>query len=285
MAEHDEHAAQIDGWRSVAAGWARRRDLVWESTRGVSERLVELLAPQPGEQVLDVAAGPGDTGFLAAPLLEPTGRLVSTDAVEEMLEAGRRRAAELGIANASFVAGDAIALPFPDGSFDGVLCRFGVMLVPDCAAATREIRRVLGSTGRAAVAVWAESERNPWMTAAGRAALALGLAEPPARDTPGPFRLGAPGRLRAELQAGGLRVACEEEVAVVWRASSLDEWWGTSLDTSRLLGQLVERHDVATIARLRADAEERLSEYVSAGGSLAVPGVARVALARPSPDS
>jgi SAM-dependent methyltransferase len=281
VGEHDEHAAQVEGWRTVAAGWTRRRGLLWESTRAVSERLVELLAPRPGEQVLDVAAGPGDTGLLAAPLLEPGGRLVSTDAVAEMLDAGRQRAAELGVTNVAFVTGDATDLPFDDGAFDGVLCRFGVMLVPDCAAAAREIRRVLDPGGRAAIAVWAESGRNPWMTAAGRAALALGLVEPPDRDAPGPFRLGAPGRLGAELEAGGLRVEREEEVAVTWRASSLDEWWGTSLDTSRLLGQLVEQLDVATIARLRADAEERLGEYVAAGGAVAVPGVARVALARP----
>ena len=68
----------------------------------MSERLVELLAPRPGQTIVDLAAGPGDTGFLAAPLLAPGGRLVTTDVAPEMLDAARRRAAELGLEDVEF---------------------------------------------------------------------------------------------------------------------------------------------------------------------------------------
>ncbi|MGL6280133.1 MAG: class I SAM-dependent methyltransferase, partial [Gaiella sp.] len=275
----EERHAQIEAWRAVAGGWERQRHLVWDATRAVSERLVELLDPSPGEQLLEVAAGPGDTGLLAVPRLRPGGRLVSTDAVPEMVEAARRRAAELGVVEAEFVVADAIELPFPDGAFDAALCRFGVMLVPDCVAAARELARVLRPDGRAAVAVWAEGDRNLWITAAGRAAVRLGVIEPPAADAPGPFRLAEPGRLRGVLELGGLAVTLEAEVDVVWRAASLDEWWAISLDTSRLVGRLAEEVDAATLARVRASAQERLAPFVVADGSLAVPGVARVALA------
>ena len=64
---------EVEAWRAVAAGWERHRELAWASTRPVSERLVELLDPQPGETILDLAAGPGDTGFLAAPRLQLEG--------------------------------------------------------------------------------------------------------------------------------------------------------------------------------------------------------------------
>ena len=143
----------IRAWRSVAAGWERRRDLIWDATRVVSERLVELLDPAPGQAVLELAAGPGDTGFLALRRLRPGGRLVSTDVAPEMVEAARRRADELGVEGVSFAVEDAASLGFADGSFDGLLCRWGLMLVPDMAAVAAEMRRVVRPGGRVAVAV------------------------------------------------------------------------------------------------------------------------------------
>lgn len=283
MPDDAARQAQLEAWRAVAGGWERRRQVVWEATSSVSARLVELLEPAPGQSVVEVAAGPGDTGLLAAPLLLPGGRLLSTDGVPDMVGAARRRAAELGIANVDFAVADAAELPLADASFDGALCRFGVMLVPDCVAAARELGRVVRPGGRVTVAVWAEGEQNPWMTVTGRAALRLGLMDPPDPEAPGPFRLAAPGRLRRVLEQAGLEVQHEEEVAVTWRAASLDEWWAVALDTSRMLSLLVARLDVADVDRIRRASEKRLEPFLAEDGSLAVPGVARVALATPAP--
>lgn len=279
MADREARRAQLDAWRAVAAGWERRRAIFWDATSVVSQRLVELVAPSPGETLLELAAGPGDTGFLAAPRLLPGGRLLSTDGVPEMVEAARRRGTELGLDNVDYAVADAAELHYDTASVDGVLCRFGVMLVPDCGAVASEIARVLRPAGRAAVSVWAESDRNPWMTAPGRAALELGLADRPDPEAPGPFRLAAPGHLRGVLEDGGLQVEVEEEVEVTWHAASLGEWWEVVLDTSRMLGLLVERLSPADVMRVRDGAERRLASYVGPAGSLAVPGVARVALA------
>jgi SAM-dependent methyltransferase len=279
MGDAAARGAQLDAWRAVAGGWERRRALVWDATREVSERLVALLDPAPGDDLLEVAAGPGDTGLLAAAHVAPDGRLLSTDGVPQMVDAARRRAAELGLDNVDFAVADAAELGLPAASFDGALCRFGVMLVPDCDAAVRELARVLRPGGRAAVAVWAESERNPWLTVTGRAALRLGLAERPDPEAPGPFRLAAPGRLRSLLEGAGLEVHVEEEVSVTWRAGSLDEWWDVALDTSRSLAVLVTQLSSADVARVRAGAEERLAPFVDDEGAVAVPGVARVVLA------
>lgn len=263
----------------MAGGWERRRALFWEATRPVSERMVEQLDPREGDTVLDLAAGPGDTGFLAAHRIGDTGRLISTDVAPEMVEAAQRRGTELGLENVEYRVVDAAAIDLPHGSVDGVLCRYGVMLVPDCEAAAREMARVMRPGARTAVAVWAEPDRNDWMTAAGRATLALGLADRPAPDAPGPFRLADPKRLRRLLEHAGLDVTGIEEVEITWRASSLDEWWEVTLDTSRMLAKATESATATEIAAVRADAGERLSQYVATDGSLAVPGVARVALA------
>ena len=138
MGEH------VDNWRSVASGWERQRQLFLTSTGMVSERLVALLDPRPGEAILELAAGPGDTGLLAARSLGPGGRLVSTDFAPEMVEAARRRAAELGLEEVvTFAVEDMQSLSFADSSFDGAVCRWGWMLVPDMETAAREISRVL----------------------------------------------------------------------------------------------------------------------------------------------
>jgi SAM-dependent methyltransferase len=270
-----------DAWRAVAAGWERQRPLFLQSTHLVSERLVELLDPRPGETILELAAGPGDTGLLAAGALAPGGRLVSTDVASEMVEAARRRAAELALGElVSFAVEDMESLSFADASFDGALCRWGLMLVPDMQAAATEIARVLRPEGRIALAVWADPDDNDWMTAAGRSALELGLVERPDPDAPGPFRLAREGALESLLTEAGLAVERVEDVLVTWRAASLDAWWEIARDTSRSLAVILESTTAEDAEAIRAGAERRLERYVEADGSLTVPGRTYVALAR-----
>ncbi len=240
---------------------------------------MELLGPREGETIVDLAAGSGDTGFLAAPLVEPGGRLVTTDVAPEMLDAARRRADELGLAGVEFRLEDAAALSFDDASVNGILCRWGVMLVPDMDAAAAEIARVLRPGGRAALAVWAAPDENDWMTAPGRSALELGLIERPDPEAPGPFRLSADGALTALLASVGLAVEAVEDVPLVWRAASLDEWWDVVRDTSRMLATLLDAVGPEDAQAVRAGSERRLAHAVAPDGSVAVPGLARVAVA------
>ena len=242
--------------------------------------MVELLEPSPGHRILELAAGLGETGFRALPLILPGGGLHSTDAAPEMVSSARNRAADLGLAGVTFAVEDAARLSLADGSFDGVLCRFGLMLVPEMERAAGEISRVLRPGGRAVLAVWASSRLNPWMTAAGRAALELGLTDPPDHDAPGPFRLADPERLRGVVSAGGLEIERVEDVAVEWVAASRDEWWETSRDTSRMLSMLLERLSADEALALRRRAEDHLRAYTAGDGSLAVPGVARIVVAK-----
>ena len=109
---------------------------------------MQAVAPQPGEKVLELAAGLGETGLLAAELVAPGGEVVISDQAEGMLEGARERAAELGIANVRFqvLSGEWIDLPI--ASVDIVLCRWGYMLMVDPAAALTETRRVLAPGGR-----------------------------------------------------------------------------------------------------------------------------------------
>jgi SAM-dependent methyltransferase len=209
----------------------------------------------------------------------PGGRLVTSDVAPEMVDVARRRATELGVSDVAFAIEDAASLSFDDGSFDGVLWRWGPMLVPDMEAAIRELRRVLRPGGRAAIAVWASPSANEWMTASGRAALELGLVDPPDRDAPGPFRLAGDGLLSEALEHGGLNVEVVEDVAMTWEAPSLGDWWSISCDMSRMLALLAERLTPDELRAVKERAEELLAGYVQPDRTLVVPGLARVALA------
>jgi ubiquinone/menaquinone biosynthesis C-methylase UbiE len=126
--------------------------------------MITELAPRPGDTVLELAAGVGDTGFEAAAILGDGGRLISTDFSPAMVEAARRRGAELGLQNVEYRVMDAERLELDPNSVDGVLCRYGYMLMPDPAAAFAETRRVLRPGGRLVLAVWGAPERNPFFS-------------------------------------------------------------------------------------------------------------------------
>src|SRR3954465_15361411 len=96
----------------------------------VSHWMVDAIAPQPGHTVLELAAGPGDTGFLAAELIQPGGTLISSDFSPEMLSVPQRRAEALGVPNVRFRQIDPErSIDLDAAGVDGVLSRWGYMLM------------------------------------------------------------------------------------------------------------------------------------------------------------
>jgi len=234
----------------------------------VGERLVDALDPQAGETILELACGPGDTGFTAAARLGPEGKLISTDFAEGMVAAARRRSAELGLTNVEHRVVDAEAIDLPDGIIDGVLCRWGYMLMPDPARALAETRRVLRPGGRVSFSIWAEARDNPWAAVAGRVAMDLGFAQPPEPDSPGPFRLGDADRVQALVVASGFGAPQIDDV--------------TSRDLSSSLKTTLLTLAEPDAERLHELTEQALAPYTGDDGSLTIPGLTRNVLARKS---
>ena len=104
---------------------------MWEGSRGVGEWMVEALDPQPGQTILELAAGTGETGFLAAARVGDDGKLISTDFAPKMVDAARAETERLGLTNVELRQLDAEDMDLPDDSVDGVLCRWGYMLMAD----------------------------------------------------------------------------------------------------------------------------------------------------------
>ncbi len=210
----------------MAAGWQRHNDVIWQASLQVGEWLVDKVAPEPGQTIVELAAGPGDTGFVAARLVGKDGRLISTDFSPNMVEVAEARAGSLGVSNAEFRVMDAENIDLADNAVDGILCRFGFMLMLDPQAALAECRRVLRPGGRLAFAVWTGPEKNPWVGIIGMVLRQQGY-EPPG-DPFGPggmFSMASEEQVRAMLASAGFQGVETEEMEVHWRFEDFAGFW------------------------------------------------------------
>jgi SAM-dependent methyltransferase len=275
----DDRDELLDRWEGMAAGWKATRASFQHITEPISQWMVEAIHPQPGHRVLELAAGLGDTGLLAAQLVAPGGSVLITDGTAGMVDAAREHAEEVGATNVELRTMQAEWIDLPTASVDGVLCRFGYMLLVDPEAALRETRRVLKPGGRVALAVWDELERNPWMGVIREALVTSGHAPAAVPQGPGPFALGAPGAVEELLDATGFEDVEVAPLDLDIDFPSLDAWWDYVMQTSMTTAEIVRGLAPAEHYRLRDLVDAGYAPYVRDDGSLHVPGRALVAAA------
>ena len=278
--DRDEYRrTSLANWQTMAEGWERRRADMDTVTEPIRDWLVRELAPKPGETILELAAGPGDTGFAAAALLGDEGQLISTDFSSEMTEVARRRGRELGLLNVEYRTMDAEHLELEDDSVDGVICRFGFMLMSDTEAALAETRRVLRPGGRLVLATWRGPERNPWVAIGGRILTARGFMPPNEPGAPGMFTMSDHGRVESLLAAAGFTDVLIDDVPVRMPYGDVDEYVTATRDTG---GAFARAFNEASEEEQRAITQELAEAFTpfEVDGGLALPGLALVALAR-----
>jgi SAM-dependent methyltransferase len=278
MAEDYRQASQ-DIWDQMAAGWDADRRWVAESSRPVAKWLVDALDPQPGETILELAAGVGDTGLAAASRLGDSGRLISTDFSAQMVDAARRRAEELGASNVEFRTMDAERMDLADDSIDGVVCRWGYMLMADPENALRETRRVLRPGGRVALAAWAEVDANPWSAVPGQELVAHGLVEPPEPGAPGQYAWARHGLIGEVLDAAGFGEHHVEPLDFTFDYRSAADWWRTVLSCSNRLATAVAKADDNVVDAIAERLDEAAEAFRAPDGTLRVPARTWVAWA------
>jgi SAM-dependent methyltransferase len=277
MSDYREESLQR--WHGVAAGWEAMRERFQRAVMPVSHWMVDAIHPQPGHRVLELAAGLGDTGLLAAELVAPGGSVIITDGTEGMIEAARRRAEEVGARNVELRTMQAEWIDLPAASVDGALCRFGYMLLVDPEAALRETRRVLKPGGRVALAVWGPLDRNPWFEVTRAALLERELLPPPPPDAPGPMALSEPGAVEELLETAGFDDIEVEPLELAFEPASLDDWWEYVTTTSPGVGEAVRGLAPADHYKLRDLIDAGYAPYVRDDGSLKLPALALVAAA------
>jgi SAM-dependent methyltransferase len=263
----EQRAALLEIAEAVAPGWERRRAEIEEVATPVREWMLHMLRPREGDAVLELAAGIGDTGFEAAAILGESGRLITSDLSPAMLAAARRRGAEIGVDNVDYRVIDAERIELADDSVDGVLCRFGYMLMPDPAAAFAETRRVLRPGGRLTLAVWGRIERNPWIAIVGISLGQRGHIPPPEPPpAPGPFSMADPERVARLLRDAGFSEVRTAEIEGRFMFADADEYLGLIADTAGPFALALQGLTQDERAAVGADVEDSLRRYTADDG-------------------
>jgi ubiquinone/menaquinone biosynthesis C-methylase UbiE len=252
----------LDVWTESARHWTKYSDTLHRMFVPLTRALIERAGIGQGQTVLDVAGGAGEPSLTIAEVVGPEGSVTCTDGVAQMVEAARAEAQRRGLTNMRFQQCPADSLPFPDGSFDVVVSRLGVMFFPDPVAAFREMLRVLRPNGRIALAVWAKSEVNPFCYLVTRVMdqhVKSPAADP---DAPNAFRFAEPGKLVNVLkQAGAVNV--EESIATfdIEAPISARQFWEIRSHTSDTLRDKLAKLPANEQSQIAVEVEQAVQEF------------------------
>ncbi|HTQ67070.1 MAG TPA: methyltransferase domain-containing protein [Solirubrobacteraceae bacterium] len=218
--QEEFRAGQRRDWNQASEGWREWSDFIDRWTTPVSERLTAMARLEPGQRVLDVAAGYGEPSLTAARIVGPQGSVVATDISPGMLAYGRERAAGTGMQNVEFIEADAASLDFAAGSFDAALSRWGIIFEPDAEGAAGRIREFLRPGGRMAISSWGPPERVPFMAVPMVTLRKVLDVPPPPPGVPGPLSRPTRDAIAGLLEGGGFSGVEVEELEITFEYDS-----------------------------------------------------------------
>lgn len=216
--------AQREQWNKDGAAWRRWNPFLDRWYGEATRQMLDLARIQPGQRILDIAAGAGEPAVSAAQRVGPGGYVLATDISEGIVALALEVARERGFEQIETRAMDGEKPDVPDASFDAALCRLGLMYMPHPVTALREWRRALGTNGRVAVVVFSTPDRNPWGAVPASIIRRRAQLPPPAAGQPGPFSLGAPGVLEGLFRDAGFAEPEVRAVPAPHRAASAAEY-------------------------------------------------------------
>lgn len=204
-AEAQAASPLVDFWNEVLAPkLITYQHILIGAGRRHSEQILRSLDIKPGDKVLDVGCGFGDTAIDLANLVAPTGKVLGVDCCQDFLDRAWHRAELCWIPNVWFERRD-IETERPDDLFDFVFARFGTQFFANPVAGLRSMRKCLRPGGRMAHIVWRNRDDNPWLTRS--RAVVQAILPPPGEDAltcgPGPFSMADEATTRAQMQAAG----------------------------------------------------------------------------------
>jgi SAM-dependent methyltransferase len=262
------NTAQIESWNGPGGEhWVAEAARYDRMNEQFAERIIEVVAPQPGERFLDVGCGNGALALGIAGVVGPDGAVLGLDVSGPMLANARRRAGAAGAGNVTFEQGDAQIHRLPEQSFDAIVSRFGVMFFEDPTAAFSNLHRALKPDGRLAFTCWQDLFVNDWiMVPAGAALQHVPMPDLGEPGGPGPFSLADADRLRMVLtDAGYADIALEEVVRPMMIGDSLDDALHF-LQYSDMGDTLMQGVDHETAARAWAAVRDTLAGHTTPDG-------------------
>ncbi len=264
--------------------WSRHDAIEARLSAPLSERLLDLAGLRPGMRVLDLATGRGEPALRAARRVAPLGSVLGVDPDPGVLRLAQAVADRQGVTNLQLRVGCAETLDdLPEGSFDAVTVRWGLMYMAAPLAALRHAARLLTEDGVFVAALWAEPERVAYHTLPRQLLTRHRTLPPRDPDAPGAFRFADPERTARDFAAAGLRIEhCEEQHVDVFEAATVAEM----LDWLRPLGlePLLRDLPAAAVRRWEQDLGAAL-ERDRVQGMLRLGGTTRLVVARRSQSS
>ncbi|HEY9386250.1 MAG TPA: class I SAM-dependent methyltransferase [Nitrososphaeraceae archaeon] len=246
--------AERQSWDSVANNWQKWWKIIEIGAEKVSRRLIELAEIKPGSIVLDIATGIGEPALTAANQVGKSGHVLATDISPQMLSAAKQRAISLGLQNViEFKEGDVETLYLPPSTFDAVLCRWGLMLLPDLKAGLSNIYRSLIEGGHFAAAVWAMPAQDTLIATTMNTIMKETNSKPPPPGTPGLFSLSDESNLRNSFLMSGFKDLNIERMNVSFDLDSPEDY---TTFTSETVGSLQKM--------LASQTDERRTEILKA---------------------
>jgi enediyne biosynthesis protein CalE5 len=257
-----EKQEMLDCWRDNAQYWTRYSDTIATMFAPLTEVMIERAGIHEGQSVLDVAGGAGEPSLTIAERVGPNGSVMCTDAVAEMVAAARSEANRRGLKNVQFQQCTADSLPFPENSFDVVVCRLGVMFFRDSVGSMREMLRVVKPGGSLTFAVWGKSDVNPFCY------LVSGIMDKHVKaaeadpDAPNAFRFAEPGKLAGVMKQAGATDVRDEVVSFNLEAPlSALEFWTMRSQTSDTLREKLAKLPSAEQTQIADEVQHAVKEF------------------------
>jgi len=261
---------QRKDWNTVSSGWEKWWDVIEKGAASVSDSMLDMADIKPGHHVLDVATGIGEPALNAARRVGKRGHVVAVDQATDMLAIARRRAQALGLENVTFQQMDGEILATTENNFDTVLCRWGLMFMPNFEAALRRMYSLTKPGGKIATAVWSTPERVPSIS------LGLGVVKeilqppPPPPGTPNPFCLADTTQLEHEFHKAGFKDIRIETIMVDFAMPSAQVYVEFTKDINAPLMALLANQPAAKQELVWDAMAEAVGRYATPDGSIRI---------------
>jgi ubiquinone/menaquinone biosynthesis C-methylase UbiE len=271
------HRAQME-WNAAAAGWKKYGKDMLKWMAPVTDQLIKMAGITSGQTVLDVATGTGQPALTISKVVGPNGKVIGVDLSPEMIEVAKEEAASQGLTTVidfQAVKDENLSI-FSDNTFDSVVCRNGLMFMPDPVMALKAFLRVLKPGGKASVTVWGSPDKSPIMGVLmdTLSKQVPDMKQPPLRGMPGgPFSIPSIDMLRDYfLKAGFSNFNADKNEVTVAQTDTTEQFWQGMTEVTGFLVILLSKLPDEKKLAIKNDFIESLNKIFPSGSPIRFTG-------------